>query len=89
MAQRTFKITDEAGLHARPATILVNTSSKFADTELELSTGDKKVNLKSIMGVMSLGVKQNEEITIVANGGDEEAALNELEAVLKDNGLTS
>lgn len=89
MAQKTFKITDEAGLHARPATILVNTSSKFADTELNLTSGDKNVNLKSIMGVMSLGIKQNEEITIIAEGGDEEAALNELERVLKENGLTA
>lgn len=87
MAQRTFKITDEAGLHARPATILVNSASKFADTNFDLQSGDKNVNLKSIMGVMSLGVKQNEEITIIANGGDEEAALDTLGNVLKENGL--
>ena len=58
--EKIFKITDETGLHARPATVLVNTASKF-NSEISLTYRDKKVNLKSIMGVMSLGIQQGAE----------------------------
>ena len=53
--EKKFIITDEAGLHARPATVLVNTASQY-DSEIYLEYKGRKVNLKSIMGVMSLGV---------------------------------
>jgi len=72
--EKKFKIIDETGLHARPATVLVNTASKFG-ADISLTYGDKKVNLKSIMGVMSLGVQQGAEITITADGDDAEAAI--------------
>lgn len=72
--EKNFKIIDETGLHARPATVLVNTASKFG-ADISLTYGDKKVNLKSIMGVMSLGVQQGAEITITADGDDAEAAI--------------
>jgi len=72
--EKSFKITDETGLHARPATVLVNTASKYV-SDISLIHGDKKVNLKSIMGVMSLGVQQGAEITISAEGDDAEAAI--------------
>lgn len=87
MAEKTFKILDEAGIHARPATLLVNTASKFADSDITIKCGDKQGNLKSIMGVMSLGVKQNDEVVISATGADEEAAIVELEKILSESGL--
>lgn len=87
MSEKTFKIIDEAGIHARPATLLVNTASKFLDAEITIKCGDKQGNLKSIMGVMSLGVKQNDEITINASGTQSAEAIIEIEKVLTDSSL--
>ncbi|MBP3038392.1 phosphocarrier protein HPr [Bacillaceae bacterium Marseille-Q3522] len=86
MVEKQFKVIAETGIHARPATLLVQTASKF-DSEINLEYKGKKVNLKSIMGVMSLGVGQNAEIKISAEGSDEKDALNSLEETLKKEGL--
>ncbi|MFD2443322.1 phosphocarrier protein HPr [Bacillus sp. CGMCC 1.16607] len=86
MVEKQFKVIAETGIHARPATLLVQTASKF-DSEIYLSYKDKKVNLKSIMGVMSLGVGQGADITISAEGSDEAEAVNSLEETLKKEGL--
>jgi len=87
MAEKQFKIIAETGIHARPATLLVQTASKF-DSEINLEYKGKKVNLKSIMGVMSLGVGQGAEITITAEGSDSEEALRSLEESMAKEGLT-
>lgn len=86
MVEKQFKVTAETGIHARPATLLVQTASRF-DSEVFLEFKDKKVNLKSIMGVMSLGVGQGAEIKISAEGSDEEEAVNSLAETLKKEGL--
>lgn len=86
MVQKQFKVVAETGIHARPATMLVQAASKF-DSEIHLEYKEKKVNLKSIMGVMSLGIGQGADITIFADGSDEEDALNTLEEALKKEGL--
>jgi phosphocarrier protein HPr len=86
MADRQFKVIAETGIHARPATLLVQTASKF-DSDINLEYKGKKVNLKSIMGVMSLGVGQGAEIKITAEGSDQEEALRSLEETLKNEGL--
>lgn len=86
MTEKTFTVTAETGIHARPATILVQNASKF-DSDIQLEYKGKKVNLKSIMGVMSLGVGKDAEITIYADGSDEEEALASLEETLKNEGL--
>lgn len=75
--EKRFKITAETGLHARPATILVNYAVRYK-SDLTLEANGKEVNLKSIMGVMSLGVYCGEVITIQAKGEDEEKALEGL-----------
>lgn len=86
MAEKNFIVTSETGIHARPATVLVQASSKFTcDVTLEYET--KKVNLKSIMGVMSLGVPKGATIKIITNGEDEEQAMNTLSEILKAEGL--
>lgn len=84
--EKIFTITDETGLHARPATVLVNTASKF-NSEISLTYREKKVNLKSIMGVMSLGIQQGAEITISAEGDDAEAAIAALTETITTQGL--
>ncbi|WP_257346413.1 phosphocarrier protein HPr [Pseudalkalibacillus decolorationis] len=86
MAEKTFKVTSESGIHARPATTLVNKAGQFS-SEIELIHNEKTVNLKSIMGVMSLGIQQGSEITITAEGTDADEALSALDDVLKQEGL--
>jgi phosphocarrier protein HPr len=86
MSEKQFKIVAETGIHARPATLLVQTASRF-DSEIQLEYKGKKVNLKSIMGVMSLGVGQGADVTISAEGNDANDALNSLEETLKKEGL--
>lgn len=86
MEKRDFTITAEAGIHARPATILVQTASKFS-SDISLAYDGKSVNLKSIMGVMSLGVGQNAEVTITAEGDDEAKAIEAVAETMKKEGL--
>ncbi|MFZ7944297.1 MULTISPECIES: phosphocarrier protein HPr [Bacillaceae] len=86
MAEKQFKVIAETGIHARPATLLVQTASRF-DSEINLEYKGKTVNLKSIMGVMSLGVGQGADIKISAEGSDAADALNALEETMKKEGL--
>lgn len=87
MEKRDFTVTADTGIHARPATILVQTASDYK-SDLQLTYEGKTVNLKSIMGVMSLGVGKNASITISANGDDEKDALDAVAKTLKKEGLT-
>ncbi|TDL98838.1 phosphocarrier protein HPr [Macrococcus brunensis] len=87
MEQQSYVIIDETGIHARPATMLVQTASKF-DSDVQLEYNGKKVNLKSIMGVMSLGVGKDAEITVYAEGTDEKEAIQAISDILSKEGLT-
>lgn len=86
MLEKTYKVIADTGIHARPATLLVQTAGKF-DSEIQLEYKEKKVNLKSIMGVMSLGIGKDAEIKIIADGSDEQSAMNAIEELLKKEGL--
>lgn len=86
MAEKTFKVTSESGIHARPATTLVNQAGQFS-SDITLDYNGKSVNLKSIMGVMSLGIQSGAEITIKAEGSDADEAIAALEEVMKKEGL--
>lgn len=86
MVEKHFKVTAETGIHARPATILVQVASKF-NSDIHLEYKEKKVNLKSIMGVLSLGIGQGAEFKISAEGNDEQNALKTLEETLNKEGL--
>ena len=74
MEKREFHIVAETGIHARPATLLVQAASKF-NSDINLEYNGKSVNLKSIMGVMSLGVGQGADVTITADGDDAKEAI--------------
>lgn len=78
MIEKQFKVIDEIGLHARPANLLVRTANKF-ESDIKLQFKEKKVNLKSTMGVMSLGIGRGAEIKISIEGKDEQEALNALQ----------
>lgn len=87
MESREFHIVAETGIHARPATLLVQTASKFA-SNITLEYQGKEVNLKSIMGVMSLGVGQGADVKISADGSDAAEAMKAIAETLKSEGLT-
>lgn len=78
MAAKTYKITAETGIHAQSAVYLVNEAIKY-NSNILLEVEGKKINMKSIMGVMSLGVYQGAIITIHAEGSDEEQAIAGIE----------
>ncbi|MNI77519.1 Phosphocarrier protein HPr [compost metagenome] len=86
MVKKTFTVTDELGIHTRPASILVQAASKY-NAEVNIEYNGRGVNLKSIVGVMSLGIPQGAQIRIVAVGSDADKAIQEIEEVLKNEGL--
>ncbi|MDK7187562.1 phosphocarrier protein HPr [Facklamia hominis] len=87
MKKENFVVTSETGIHARPATLLVQAASKFS-SDITLEYKGKSVNLKSIMGVMSLGVGQGSEVTIITEGADEEEAMAVVKETMKKEGLS-
>lgn len=84
MKQFIYTITDKLGIHARPAGILVKTASGF-DSAVTIEKDGKSADAKRIFGVMGLGVKQGETITVKAEGGDEAAAIAAISELLKNN----
>ncbi len=86
MEIREFHIIAETGIHARPATLLVQAASKF-NSDINLEYNGKSVNLKSIMGVMSLGVGQGADVTITADGDDAKEAIEAIADTMKKEGL--
>lgn len=87
MQKQEFNITAETGIHARPATLLVQAASKF-NSDINLEYKGKSVNLKSIMGVMSLGVGQGSDVLITAEGDDEAEAIASIAETMKNEGLS-
>lgn len=87
MEKKDFHIVAETGIHARPATLLVQTASKF-NSDINLEYKGKSVNLKSIMGVMSLGVGQGSDVTITVDGADEADAVAAIVETMKKEGLS-
>ena len=81
MVTKKVKIQLENGLDARPVAMLVQVASKF-DSRIYLLSDGKKVNAKSIMGMMSLGLDNGEELEIMADGKDQKAAAEALEQFL-------
>jgi phosphotransferase system HPr (HPr) family protein len=85
----TVKITvnHAAGLHARPASLFVQTANKFtSDISVQnLTSNSDQTNGKSILRVLTLGVMQGNEIEIVAEGEDAEQATEALKTLIKDN----
>ena len=84
MKEFKYVIQDKEGIHARPAGIVVGEAKKFASKVTLLNKG-KEADLKRIFGVMSLCVKNGEEVKIYVEGADEEAAALAIEKVFKEN----
>ena len=84
MQQETVVITNETGLHARPATLFAQTAARFSSA-ITIAKGDKKVDAKSILMVLTLGAGKGSEITITADGSDEAEAVAALVDFLKNH----
>ena len=80
----TYVITDKAGVHARPAGMIVKEAQKF-DSSVTVKADKGCADAKKLMQLMSLGVKGGEEISVTAVGPDEEEACAAMEKVLKEN----
>ena len=81
MLEKSMKIQLKNGLEARPVAVLVQVASQHESTVYIESTG-KRVNAKSIMGMMSLGLNTGEEVNVIADGKDEEEAIISIEKFL-------
>ena len=88
MEKKDFNVIAETGIHARPATLLVQTASKF-NSDINLEYKGKSVNLKSIMGIMSLGVGQGSDVTISIEGTDEAEAMAAITETMQKEGLSN
>ena len=84
MTSKEIRIGLSSGLEARPAAMLVQVASQY-ESSIYVESEEKRVNAKSIMAVMSLGVKKGNEVIITADGADEEEAIAEIQKVLEEN----
>ncbi|WP_090868511.1 HPr family phosphocarrier protein [Oceanobacillus limi] len=84
MVERNVKVTLKTGLQARPAAQFVQEANRYA-ANVFLEKDERKVNAKSIMGIMSLAIATGESITLVADGSDEEEALDQLVSFVQGN----
>lgn len=82
MIQRDFTISNKLGLHARPSAQLTQVASRYA-SEIWIAKGGKRVNAKSIMGVMMLAAGQGSVVTVDAEGADAQAALDAIGALIQ------
>ena len=85
MKSREVTIVNSMGLHARPATFFVQNAHNFKSA-IWVESGNRRVNAKSLLGVLSLGIAKGMTVTLIADGFDEEEALAEL-AKLIDSGI--
>ncbi|MDL2302273.1 HPr family phosphocarrier protein [Lachnospiraceae bacterium OttesenSCG-928-D06] len=81
MTQKSIEIKLQNGLEARPVAVLVQVASQH-DSTIYIEAEGKKVNAKSIMGMMSLGLDSGEVVVVTAEGSDEESAVNNIEKFL-------
>ena len=84
MKEMKYTIQDALGIHARPAGMLVKVAGGFKSA-ITLDNGVKKADAKRIMAVMSMGVKQGQEVTVTVDGEDEDAAFAAVETFFKEN----
>ena len=81
MIKKPITIQISNGLEARPVAMLVQVASQY-ESRIQVESGDKHVNAKSIMGMMTLGLAAGEKIIVTAEGADEEKAVSEIEKYL-------
>ncbi len=84
MLSKDVIVQNQVGLHARPATFFIQKANNFKSS-IWVSKDDRKVNAKSLLGVLSLGIIKGTAITVIADGEDEEEAVNTLVGLIESN----
>ena len=83
MYSQTVQVTNSVGLHARPATFFIQKANEFK-CSIWVEIGSRRINAKSLLGILSLGIIKGTDITILADGADEEAAVTALVEMVKN-----
>jgi phosphotransferase system HPr (HPr) family protein len=81
MITKEIVINIPTGLEARPVALLVQVASQY-ECSIHVVSDDKRVNAKSIMGMMSMGISVGEKVTVIADGSDEQLAIENIEKYL-------
>lgn len=81
MKEFCYRVSDPNGLHARPAGALTNLAKQF-ECKISVTVGEKTVDAKRLLSLMSLGAKEGNELRFICEGADEEAAAQKLQAHL-------
>lgn len=84
MVSKEIVVQNQVGLHARPATFFIQKANEFK-SGIWVSKDDRKINAKSLLGVLSLGVTRGTTIKVEADGPDEQEAVDALEALVNSN----
>lgn len=84
MISKEIVVQNQVGLHARPATFFIQKANEFS-SGIWIAKEERRVNAKSLLGVLSLGVTRGMRVTLIADGADEEAAVNELADLVAAN----
>ena len=83
MKEFNYVSQDEQGIHARPAGILVKAANEF-QSDIQVDKDGKKGDLKRIFGVMGLGIKKGDNVQVIIEGPDEEAAAQKIETLFRE-----
>ena len=84
MITKTMTINLQSGLEARPVALLVQIASQY-ESRIYVESGSRKINAKSIMGMMTLGLAKGQKLELLIDGEDEETAMKEMENYLTGN----
>ena len=84
MKTKAIRINLENGLDARPVALLVQEASKY-ESKIYVAYGERRINAKSIMGMMTMGLNNGEELIVSAEGEDEDVAIENIEKFLSGN----
>lgn len=84
MVSKEIVVQNQVGLHARPATFFIQKANEFTSS-IWIAKDERKVNAKSLLGVLSLGITRGTSISVTADGADEEAAVEALTSLVASN----
>ena len=85
MFMKETTVNNQVGLHARPATFFIQKANEFKSSIWVEKEDDRRVNAKSLLGVLSLGIVKGTTVTLIADGADEKEAVGALVELVNDN----